>query len=346
MQKYSEFGFNQNGFAEKDAEKDANQIVIPDDEQIAVYTAAEARRYVDPDDDGWIVRGLLQRGKITTVFGHGGKGKTFLVLDLLRAIASDEMEFLSFPIECRTPDMWTPTVVFLDFETGEECPRSIFRRLIKMEADNLSNLLIIPGVKFMTPYGVDYDKLTAVLELHNPLVVAIDSFSAIHRGDTNANDRVWDTLQKLQRVIQAVNAAGIVIDHTSKYDARENSDDAMPLGSVAKYNFTRLAVLLRELEDVELPYGYLELVLAKANELEPQQLWQSLTIRRTTDPIRHVIAPHVGIDAAIREIREANPNAKAQDVLEMLRERGVKISESTYYRRLRKMRQTGDSKRG
>lgn len=271
----------------------------------------------------WILDGFLARGVVTTLFGHGGVGKSFLALDAAINVASGN-DWLGFKNaaggECG--------VVYVDFEMHPlaQCER-VWR---------VAGAILPERFALCNPTNVDgEEQLFEELLLEKPDLIVVDSFGA-YAGARNTADQhvIVPMLRQLQQFAEAANCAVLTIDHVTKSDA--NSDrETTPYGSVYKHNLVRLAWNVREVDD-----NLLELTRTKNNLQDTSSSEKSFQVRRysTPDSIWHercAIAEGGRRGAIVEYLRSVGDiGATVKEIVEHLEAEGYESTLRTVQRDL------------
>lgn len=266
----------------------------------------------------WILDGFLARGVVTTLFGHGGVGKSFLALDAAINVACGN-DWLGFKCtaggEC--------TVVYVDFEMH---PLAQCERVWRVAGGTIPEHFVL-----CNPSNFDgEEQLFEELLLEKPDLIVVDSFGA-YAGARNTADQhvIVPMLRQLQQFAEAANCAVLTIDHVTKSDA--NSDrETTPYGSVYKHNLVRLAWNVREVDD-----NLLELTRTKNNLQDTSSSEKSFQVRRcsTPDSIWHercAIAEGGRRGAIVEYLRSVGDvGATAKEIAEYLEAEGYGVAMRT-----------------
>jgi len=162
----------------------------------------------------WVVDRLIPKEAITVLFGRGGIGKTWLVMDMARAIGSG------------TPFLGLQTiqsqVIYIDFEN----PQSVLNE----RTQKLGNR---PGVVFwrannnnLKPPKIDSKNWELYKKLPKGSVLIFDSLRSSHDRDENASDQMGLVMERLKE-LRDMGFTIIVLHHTPK------NSDRMSKGSTA-----------------------------------------------------------------------------------------------------------------
>lgn len=319
----------QNGFA------DANQIVPTIGEVVGYnipywdWNALASLGSIA--GDRYVVRGLLEMGAITWLYGAGGVGKSWLALDIGLHVASGASHWLGFPIVCTGP------VLYVDADNAGR-PVEVRRRIDALVYDWSQErpfYVIIAD----TLWG-NSEVLHDVTERISAKLIIIDTFQALFADDPNDAGKITQFRNKLLELAEKNNAAILVCDHVTKSDARANSDDGLAYGSVFKMNFARIAVLVRSVNDDD---DTLELKLIKNNNMEEEARWYCRTIVRRSENGRvyHENAPDAGVSGEIIQVLQANVPLTAKDIQRRLEDRGVVVAERSVRAHLKELRSQG-----
>ena len=157
----------------------------------------------------WLVDGMIPSGGITLLTGRGGIGKSFVVLDLIRAVIGGE-SWLGRRVSK------VPEVVLLDREN----PLSVAQtRLQRFDMERVEGLRWIGT---WLDWGVDIGGEELMASAKSGALIVVDSLSAWYTGDSeNDSVQVRGWFGKLRRLASA-GASIVVIHHSGKGDAGKN----------------------------------------------------------------------------------------------------------------------------
>ncbi len=271
------------------AEAEANPESDPDDPTLG----AEA---VKPEDVKWLWPGRIPLGKLTTIAGPGGLGKSFVTCKLASIISNgDEWPFADG--ECAERG----GVLIIN---SEDAPGdTLVPRLIKMGADRSK-------IRFMKASRLGGFQLKDLNLLHDAVcrtpdcrMVVIDP-APNHLGkvDDNGNSPLRGLLTPLSLYMAWAGLACVLVTHTGKPKGQQIGAAGRVLGSVAWVNAVRS--LLMFARDKDRPGECL--ILTVKNNLAPPQ--PAIGYRLAVDG-KHATVEWTGVrdDVDADEAVEAGP---------------------------------------
>jgi AAA domain-containing protein len=182
----------------------------------------------------WIVDGLLPRGSITLIAGEPGTYKSWLALELLRAVTCGE-NFLGRA--CRAAD-----VLYLDREN----PFSVVRRRMSiLGIDSRPEARIWGGWLADAPPAIGDVRLLEVARQRRPVMI-FDSLIRFHEGEENSATEMAEVMQELRALAHA-GATLVLLHHRAKSETsryRGSSDIAGGVDTAISISRDRKAGLL------------------------------------------------------------------------------------------------------
>ena len=163
---------------------------------------------------------LIPTGHLCALNGSAKVGKSLLALEAAACIATGR-DFLGHPTQ-------QGTVVYIDFENS---PRiHVLPRLIQMgfTSEELSELRFASFPSSLHPLDCweAERQIRELLDVHNPVLVVMDTISRAVEGEENSND-TWNNLYKFtEKVLKQGDIAWLRLDHLgrdSKKGARGGS---------------------------------------------------------------------------------------------------------------------------
>ena len=161
----------------------------------------------------WAVDRLIPRESITVLFGKGGIGKTWLMMDIARCIGRG-IDYLGHNTK-QTP------VIFIDFENPLAVLNTRTQRL--GEADNVHFWRVGNELK---PPKLDSAEWEQYKELPEGAVLVFDTFRASHGRDENASNEMASVMEKIKELRDS-GFTIILLHHTPK------NSDKIAKGSTA-----------------------------------------------------------------------------------------------------------------
>jgi hypothetical protein len=175
-----------------------------------LVTLAEVRRRF-AGRRPWLVEGYIPRGGLTEVPGAPESLKSWAMVDLARAVLTGGRWLDQF-------DVPQGSVVYVE----QERARNLDYQAELLEAGyacDLNGLHIIPpaGVDLLAPLW--QARVRAAVELHQPLLVILNSFRAMYRGQPGSGTDMASALGWLGSLAEDSNAAIVIVDQTNKAGA-------------------------------------------------------------------------------------------------------------------------------
>ena len=197
----------------------------PRDFDTQEFTRYEFNTSDTPPELKWLVEGFLPAEGVTTLFGTGKQGKSYIAMELLRCLSVCE-PFLGFDVPSR------PTrVLYVDWEKRGA---SLRRRLHALAGKDAFNVTVIePSGSLVKMVGA----LEAQVAMGGFELVIIDSLTiAIMQG--NVNDA--STVVPAMFALNALGCAVFVLDHTKKPSFSEPYETLSAFGSTFKVNVSSM----------------------------------------------------------------------------------------------------------
>ncbi|MHA2642907.1 MAG: AAA family ATPase [bacterium JZ-2024 1] len=180
---------------------------------------------------GWIEPSLLPRGGILLVSAQPKSGKSFVCIELARALITATPPFNSQEIRCPN----TARVLLIEQEMGKSTlarriKLAISRHNLSTIRDNLFCVSKDPEIRLDSREGLD--KLKGLIRSICPNVILLDPISKFHNLDENDSRHVASIFDALNGIINEFAALGmaIIISHHFKKPSTNNAghDPASP----------------------------------------------------------------------------------------------------------------------
>ena len=216
----------------------------------------------------WIVDRLIPKESITVLFGKGGIGKTWLMMDIARSIGGG-IDFLGYETQ-------QTTVIFIDFEN----PLAVLNtRTQKLgEADNVHFWRVGHELK---PPKLDSPEWEQYKELPDGAVLVFDTLRASHGRDENASNEMASVMEKIKE-LRDMGFTIILLHHTPKNSDKiakgstaivDLSDHILGLTRVRKTNGGQEVVVDDDDDDEEAIYRF---GVREKTRFEPHHIYLTL----------------------------------------------------------------------
>jgi RecA-family ATPase len=195
----------------------------------------------------WSIDGLVPKGEVTLLAGHGGSGKSILALSwALHAAAGREWAGRFVPVQ---------NVTFASFEDRADVLRARVRRIIEcydLPAAAVNNLLLLDALD-AEPLMVEgsVERIAAAVETPSFRelrelslwasggLIVIDNASDAYAGCENSRSQVRTFMRSLARLARNLDAAVVLLAHLAKIEARSKGVGENYSGSTQWHNSSR-----------------------------------------------------------------------------------------------------------
>ena len=150
----------------------------------------------------WIVDHLIPKGAIIILFGKGGIGKTWLVMDIARCIGSG-IDYLGYATQ-------ETLVIFVDFENPLTVLNTRTQRM--GEAEGVHFWRVANDLK---PPKLDSDDWKKYKELPHGTVLIFDTLRASHSKDENSSEHMAMVMERVKE-LRDCGFTVILLHHTPK----------------------------------------------------------------------------------------------------------------------------------
>ncbi|MDL1972326.1 MAG: AAA family ATPase, partial [Deltaproteobacteria bacterium] len=213
---------------------------------------------IDMDEDAdfeWIVHKLIPKGGITLLYGRGGVGKTWLVLQMCEAIASGK------PF-CGLETKKCP-IVYVDFEDS----RKVIKKRLNVLGGSKDFKIWLFDSEFPPP-KLDSSKWHMYQELPPNSLIVVDTLRAAHALDENSSQdmtKIMDKLKELRRREITV----LLLHHAPKANVETYK------GSTAILDLVDHELCLEKLEDEDNEAEIYRLGTKLKTRFEPTEIFLS-----------------------------------------------------------------------
>ena len=263
----------------------------------------------------WIINKILPKESITVIFGKGGIGKTWLVMDMARCIGLGRKYFDHETI--KTP------VVYIDFEN----PLAVLNNRTKKlgSADNVY-FWRVNSEKIKAP-KIDTDKWEIYKTLPENSVLIFDTLRSAHRGNENESDKIVPIMEHLKE-LRDRHFTVIILHHTPKNIAKvvKGSTAIVDLADhilgLLKVNGGKEATLDGDLdENAKYYFGFVD-----KTRFEPYHIYLSLNPDRGFEMIDDPQEDHLkGMYKVLTELKESKKTPFLKDCKEKLELSDMKL---------------------
>mgnify|MGYP001598575822 CR=1 FL=1 len=184
----------------------------------------------------WLVRMLLPRGHITTIFGEGGSGKSNFGLANGLSVGTGKQFVPGYM------PMAVGTVLYLDYETDESEMKARERALCTGLGYKGPTNMIYRHCQRSLPD--DIEETIHECQENNVALVIVDSVAMATAGLGESGNDQNESVIKLYAALRLLNTTCLLIDHVSAADL-EKKGPRKPYGSIYKMNLARMAFDLR-----------------------------------------------------------------------------------------------------
>jgi hypothetical protein len=163
------------------------------------------------DPQKWIIKGLIQVGGLTNVYGKPKTGKSFLTMGMGLAIANGEPEWNGFEVMKHGP------VAYLQIDTPRE---EWADRMGKLTAAGYDITNLHTADMNSVPYPFDvlgeghFRKLQSAMERLRPVMVVIDTLRESFSGDENDSNTMRNVIANLVAACRP--SAIVLLSHARK----------------------------------------------------------------------------------------------------------------------------------
>lgn len=187
------------------------------------FVGVDAYLNLPRDKDTWLLKPLIPVSGACLLYGAEKTGKSYLGIQLALALSSDAPDFLGFPI------IKHGRVLYLQLDTPRTMWALRFETLLKK--GNLaydSRTLLLADRETIEHYPFDILQpahmtyLKAIVQVHAPLAVIIDTLRESHSGDEDSSTTARNVIANLVAAVSP--AALIVISHSRKPNPDADKD--------------------------------------------------------------------------------------------------------------------------
>ncbi len=214
-----------------------------------------------PPFPAWIGPAVLPKGGMLLFGGHAKVGKSFLMLELARALATGAV-----PFGCPFLQTFGPCkVLLIEMELGEYGLQDRVKKIFAEEqpavyGENMWYVTKVPSMQLDSDLG--QQQLDAVLEKVQPNVLMLDPIGRFHSCDENRSDEIQELLNFLEMLLQKYkhNQMSIIMSHHfgkkpgNMREARDPLDPYNFRGSSKWFDNLDSLITVNRLKDLDVPW--------------------------------------------------------------------------------------------
>jgi hypothetical protein len=162
----------------------------------------------------WLIKDVMPAQGIGAVYGPSRSGKSFLVLDLLGAVASDRGEWFGNKIKSHVP------VVYLALEGEHGVPQRIRAYIEERGTPSKEFRFIFTGLSILKPEDVDaLIQSIKALGMEHP-IVCIDTLNQATPGMDENSSEMGLAIQAMKRIQRETEGLVMIVHHTGKDETK------------------------------------------------------------------------------------------------------------------------------
>ena len=162
----------------------------------------------------WLIKDVMPAQGIGAVYGPSRSGKSFLVLDLLGAVASDRGEWFGNKIKSHVP------VVYLALEGEHGVPQRIRAYIEERGVPSKEFRFIFTGLSILKPEDVDsLIQSIKALGMERP-IVCIDTLNQATPGMDENSSEMGLAIQAMKRIQRETEGLVMIVHHTGKDETK------------------------------------------------------------------------------------------------------------------------------
>lgn len=189
-----------------------------------------------PYRPAWITKGVLRQNGLLVFGGLAKIGKSFLMLEIARALAAGDIPFGHPQLEAQPPSR----VLVIEQEVGEEGLQERARLIFAGEnaldyGPNLWYVSKVPEMQLSTPAGRKI--LYSFVEQVQPNVLILDPIGRMHGYDENKSDQIQELITGLDLLAKKYEPNGMSIVFSHHYGKPATGDPRNARDPLDPYNF-------------------------------------------------------------------------------------------------------------
>jgi RecA-family ATPase len=278
------------------------------------------------DDDDFLLEEILPKGVIATIIGQGDTGKSYLCLDLARAVCNKDGHFIGKKLNIKHA-----SAIYVSTEDGPKDHKRRFSFVFQELIKNMEGFRAIYDAENLD------QKLKEEL-IKNPAdLIIIDPLGDVFKDDINNGIQVRKFLDKYKKIASEFNCSIVFLHHISKSKVKDNPGKYDAVGSEAITSASRVIMNYSKKEN-----GIRILTITKSNHLGDKNkdkgielLFDTCNLHKATGvevqatrsensiPIKN----NLEVKQQILELFKQNKSIR--DIVETLNSKGVKIGKTT-----------------
>ena len=172
------------------------------------FAVVSDSQFVDRNPLAWHIKGVLPKAELIVIYGQSGSGKSFLVFDMVAAIAT------GIPWQERKTTKGQVVLVLAEGATGF---RNRLRAYAKMHDGSLPGLRIIADAPNLLAEKDDMLLAQRIKESGGADLIVVDTLAASSAGaDENAAKDMGVVIEHCKRLHNATGATVLLVHHSGK----------------------------------------------------------------------------------------------------------------------------------
>lgn len=280
-----------------------------------------------------LIKDLMQKKGLVGITGSSDTGKSCFLRQLALAITRGDSHFLNFEINARSQHVL--------YVSTEDLMEDLAYLIRKQLGDPEESLDCYDNLHFITDTHNLLTQLDERVEELQPDCVIIDCFTDLFTGDMNMASSMRPFLDNFRVLAQRHNTLFILLNHVGKRTETNRPSKHNSLGSQSFEAKMRLLIEFRK--DQQDPTRR-HLCIVKGNYIPEEHKTQSYVLRMDQETLTYHYTgerlpfAEMGTNRTTYqdqwgdracELREANPDATIDQILELLQQEGFTGSRST-----------------
>ena len=171
------------------------------------FQFVRATKFADGPPPSWIIKGLIPEAELGVIYGASQSGKTFLVFDMVAAIARG--------VPWRGMRVRQGNVAYIVAEGGIFFKNRINAYTTHYKVNDLPLDVLIGGPDFLNATDIR-DTIAALQKLGSVSIVVVDTYAACMTGDENSGTDAGKVIAHCKEIHNATGAMVILVHHSGK----------------------------------------------------------------------------------------------------------------------------------